>query len=142
GLQRIQASGGTPSPLTTLDASRGETGHIWPIVIPGSRIVVFLSRTVASESNRIETLDVESGKRTVVAEADALVGYSEPWLAFLRGGVLLAQRFSPADRKLTGEPRRLLDGVDFNEGWGAARASIAGDTLAWIPALISQMRGV
>src|SRR5262249_19479376 len=35
GLFRVSASGGAPLPVTTLDASSGESSHSWPQVLPG-----------------------------------------------------------------------------------------------------------
>jgi len=34
GLSRVSAAGGTPGPVTTLDASRGETSHRYPELLP------------------------------------------------------------------------------------------------------------
>jgi serine/threonine-protein kinase len=40
-LVRVPALGGTPTPLTTLDASRGENFHRWPQALPGGRFLYF-----------------------------------------------------------------------------------------------------
>src|ERR1039457_5167948 len=42
GLFQVAASGGKPSSLTTLDASRGELFHYWPQVLPGGRVLYFV----------------------------------------------------------------------------------------------------
>ena len=42
GLSRVHATtGGEPEPITTIDTARGETGHLWPDVLPGGRGVLF-----------------------------------------------------------------------------------------------------
>jgi len=44
-LTKISAAGGTPQPLTTLDAQTGELTHRWPQVLPGGNAVLFTSST-------------------------------------------------------------------------------------------------
>src|SRR3989442_366151 len=36
-LYRVSAAGGEPTPVTTFDKSRGETGHRWPYFLPDGR---------------------------------------------------------------------------------------------------------
>lgn len=43
GLMRVASSGGRPERLTTIDRGRGETGHLWPSVLPGASSVVYMS---------------------------------------------------------------------------------------------------
>src|SRR5262249_24987505 len=129
GLERVDAAGGTPKPITTIDKSRGETGHLSPMFLPHSRHLLFASRAIAGEPNRIETVSVDGGPRNVVVEADGLVGYSDPWLLFVKGGVLFAQRFDPAAGTVSGDRRRLSDDAYYDENISSGRASVAGDTL-------------
>ena len=133
GLKLVDAAGGSPRPLTRIDEARGESGHVWPVFLPGGKKVLFLSRTTASVSNRIEIATVASGERQVVTEADALVGYSAPWLLFVRAGELYGQRFDPGSEKVSGERVKIAPDVDFNESWATASASVASDVLAWHP---------
>jgi len=39
GLFRVSASVGTPTPLTRVDISHGETAHRWPQILPGGRFL-------------------------------------------------------------------------------------------------------
>ena len=133
GLRRVDAAGGASQPVTTLDASRHETGHVWPMFLPDGRHLLFVSRTIAVESNRIEMVDLAGGPRKVVVEADALVGYSAPWLVFAKGGVIVAQRFDPGSGTVSGERQRLTDDAFYDENIASAWASAGGDTLAWLP---------
>lgn len=43
-LYRVSASGGTPSPVTTLDASSGDSQHIYPFFLPDSRHFLYFVR--------------------------------------------------------------------------------------------------
>jgi len=42
GLRRVSASGGTPSPFTTLDVSRNEAAHNWPQALPKARLLYWV----------------------------------------------------------------------------------------------------
>ena len=44
GLQRIPASGGTPSPVTQLNKEAGETAHYYPQFLPGGKQFLYLVR--------------------------------------------------------------------------------------------------
>jgi hypothetical protein len=52
GLFQVPASGGTPSRLTTFDASRGEYGHRWPQVLRGGHFL-FLVQSDKPENEGI-----------------------------------------------------------------------------------------
>ena len=132
GLQKVAAAGGRAEPATVLDAARKESGHAWPLFLPGGRQFLFLSRTTAGERNRIEMASIDGGPRTVITEADALVGYSPPSLLFVRDGTLLAQAFGPGARRLEGEPRVVARGLYYRESWMTAGAHASGDTLSYI----------
>ena len=41
GISRVDAGGGTPVPVTTVNAARGESGHFAPIFLPDGRHYVF-----------------------------------------------------------------------------------------------------
>jgi serine/threonine protein kinase/Tol biopolymer transport system component len=132
GLSRVNAATGTVSPLTTLDASRHETAHAWPLFLPDGKHVLFTSRTTPAASNRIEAVSIDDRQRRVVTEADALAGYASPWLLFVRKGVLYAQAFDVDQMRLSGEPRAVVRTVSFRERWVTAGASVSGDRLAFV----------
>jgi Tol biopolymer transport system component len=132
GLSRVDAASGTVGPLTVLDAARHETAHAWPLFLPDGRHVLFTSRTTPVASNRIEMASLDDGRRQVVTEADALAGYADPWLLFVRKGVLYAQAFDVERGRLSGEPRPVVRTVSFREPWVTAGASVSGDRLAFV----------
>jgi predicted Ser/Thr protein kinase len=53
GLRLVSASGGTPSALTTLDASRSEAAHLWPQVLPKARFLLWVLRADAKTTSQI-----------------------------------------------------------------------------------------
>jgi len=133
GLTRVGASGGSTEAATALDASRGETAHVWPVMLPDGKRFVFVSHTSASESNRIEMASLAGGGRQPILEADALAGYAPPWLLFVRGGALLAQRFDPDRAAVNGNARLVAQGLHLNRGLISAGTAAAGDAAAYVP---------
>ena len=100
-LQRISAGGGSPSPVTRLDASRGAVSHIRPQFLPDGRHVLYTSVGASTEA-RIVSLDDPS--RDVGLGVDGAAIYSAGHLVFYRRGRLLARPFDVASRATTGEP--------------------------------------
>ena len=60
-LMRVPASGGTPAPLTALDASRKEIGHYLPTFLPDGRRFLYLrvSPTTDESGIYVGTVDVK-----------------------------------------------------------------------------------
>ena len=120
GLSIVPASGGTPQPLTKLDASRNEKSHRFPVFLPGGKKILFLSQTAEggarNDQSGIEVLDLASGKRTRLITANASPLYSAAgYVLFWRDGTLLAQRFDPDRLALEGEPAPIAGPVSYNQ---------------------------
>ncbi|MBL8291166.1 MAG: PD40 domain-containing protein [Bryobacterales bacterium] len=110
GLRRVPASGGTPEALTTLDASRGETLHLHPQLLPGGRI---LFQVLANpEHAGIHAMSLANPRERVRLLATSGPGmYAGGHLFWLRGRTLLAQRFDPETFTLSGERAAIADPV-------------------------------
>jgi eukaryotic-like serine/threonine-protein kinase len=121
GMFRVPAAGGTPSPLTALDASRDETAHRWPQVLPDGRFLFEI------QSAKLENIGVYATSLAKPAErvklgipSTALYapgGNGKNYLLWLRGGVLVAQELDVNGVKLLGDPHPLADpvsGAGFN----------------------------
>jgi eukaryotic-like serine/threonine-protein kinase len=136
-LMRVSADGGTASPITTLDASRGEIGDDDPHFLPDGRHFLFERASTMPEYNGtyIGSLDAKPGeqdsKRLLAAHgvtyapsaSDPDVGY----LLFLRDGALMAQPFDARRLELTGEP------VAMSE-----RASVSGFSVSGTGVLVDR----
>ncbi|MGA9883919.1 MAG: protein kinase, partial [Candidatus Acidiferrales bacterium] len=115
GLMRVSANGGTASPLTTIDSSRGEFHHVFPIFLPDGRHFIYFRGSTNTENMGIYlgSLDIPPGKqnlRRLVATsfgAEYVPSSSDPnmgQLLFLTSdGTLMAQPFDARRLKLTGE---------------------------------------
>jgi eukaryotic-like serine/threonine-protein kinase len=116
GLFRVSASGGTPSPVTMPDISRGESTYRWPQRLPKGRLL-FLSQGDKAENTGVFLTSLAKPNehlpilRTSVNALYAPGGDGRNYLLWLRGGTLLAQEFDADAGRLTGDPRVVADPV-------------------------------
>ena len=120
GLSIVPASGGAPATLTTLDESRNEKSHRFPVFLPGGKSILFLAQTAEGgakhDESAIEALELSSGKRTrlIPVNSSALFDPSGNVL-FWRDGTLFAQRFDPRSLKTAGDPVPIASPVSFTQ---------------------------
>jgi eukaryotic-like serine/threonine-protein kinase len=136
GLQRVSSAGGTPEVLTRPDRERGESDHVWPHYLPGSKAVLFtiMSTSRDTDTSQIAALDLQSG------ETKILVAGSQPHytlsghLVYVSRGMLMAVRFD-ADRLEVRGPSIAVTPELVTLGSGTAEFDIARDgTLVYVPA--------
>src|SRR5262249_16295331 len=121
GLFRVPAAGGTPSPLTTLDASIQEYTHGLPVALPGNRFLYSaLSRNQENSAVYVSTVANSRERRRLVSTSqNALVangGDGKSYLIWRSGQDLIAQRIDAHTLILNGEPRPLLEQVPVRNG--------------------------
>ena len=107
-LYRVPAEGGAPVPVTALDASRQEAGHLWPRFLPDGRHFLYLAVSARPEQSAIYAGSLDSKERKLVVKADASFAYVPPgdghlgYLLFLRESTLVAQAFDARRLELQG----------------------------------------
>jgi serine/threonine protein kinase len=143
-VYQVSSSGGTPTPVTSLDRARAETNHGWPHFLPDGRRFLFLARSNDPEHDGvIHAGSLDSPDRTYLVKTDSHAIYvPQGYLLFMRVNTLLAQRFDPQTLRLSGEPVAIAEQVERTPGSfrGAfsvsstgvlAYRSIAETQLAW-----------
>jgi serine/threonine protein kinase/Tol biopolymer transport system component len=69
GLMQVPESGGTPTPLTKVDASGGETRHLVPQMLPGGRLL-YLAQNTKTENGAIYVAPLsDPSKRVLVTRS-------------------------------------------------------------------------
>ncbi len=140
GLWQVADGGGTPSPLTSLEASQ-DVGHGSPGLLPDGRHFVYLRITGRSEDTGVYlgSLDApaERPSTRLVAtvnppvfapSADPRIGY----ILYLREGTLMAQRFDAERFAIEGDPVPLVEELTPTPGPPGPRPfSAAGGVLAY-----------
>jgi Tol biopolymer transport system component len=131
-LMRVSASGGAPQPATALDASRQEVLHCWPAFLPDGDHFLYFARGVDPAKSAIWIGSLASRERALLTPADAGPVYVDPgYLLFGREGALLAQRFDPSSRKLSGDPVPLARKVAIDPSNNDLAASAGADMLVY-----------
>ena len=134
-LFRIPDSGGTPTPVTTLDSKRGETTHRHPSFLPDGRHFLFLSGTPfapkENSPNAIEvgSLDSPETKRLLQTHASAI--YAAGHILFLRQNTLMAQPFDTKRLEFTGDAFPIADPVLEDTGMRDVVSASADGNLAY-----------
>jgi len=137
-LHRVPAAGGTPEPITTLNAERKENSHRWPHFLPDGRHFLFTARSDVKENNLIYLGSVDSKdiKALVAAQSNA-VYVSSGYLVYARDATLMAQRFDVATLSPVGEATPVAASVGHNTASSSAAfgAAADGSVLAYRPAI-------
>jgi Tol biopolymer transport system component len=119
-IQRVSASGGAPTPVSTLDVARRETAHRFPSFLPDGKRFLFtiLSRDgnvqgiyVASLETPKESLRVVPGPSKGVYAAPQ--GRHPGYLLWMRGQTLVAQPFD-GKMRVESDPIPLAEDVAEN----------------------------
>jgi eukaryotic-like serine/threonine-protein kinase len=104
-LMQVPASGGTPTPATTLDKAAAETAHRFPQFLPDGKhfLYVALPGKDSNSATRVGSLDAAPGP--VILSAAGRATYAAPgYLLFNQNGSILAQPFDAGSLKLSGTP--------------------------------------
>jgi Tol biopolymer transport system component len=137
GLMAVSAQGGTPVPLTQLNAMDDELGHGWPHALPDGSIVFTVSQR--GRDPHVEVLSPK-GARTrlrvpIVGQAQ-FVGTGHLVYSFL--GNLMVVRFDLDKHEIEGVPAAIAKGVQTSTGFGVlGRSGFAVSrtgTLVWLRA--------
>jgi eukaryotic-like serine/threonine-protein kinase len=126
GLVQVSSAGGSPTPLTTLDASKGEQSHRFPHFLPDGRHFLFLTLTKSSEDSGVYVGDLESKSIVRVISADSEAWYGAGHLVFGRKNTLFAQPFDPVRASLGGgEPTPIAEQISDAPNTGGLSYSLS-----------------
>jgi hypothetical protein len=108
-LVSVSADGGTPAPVSTIDAARGERGHWWPEPLPGGRHVLFTIWYAASGLNesQVAVLDLQDGTHRALFPG-AMPRYTAGRVLYYHAGGYHLAPFDAASASTTGDSRRVL----------------------------------
>jgi Tol biopolymer transport system component len=112
-ILQVAATGGTPSPVTTIDQKRGEVGHRFPALLPDGDH--FLYAALPGKEGKFDIFagaltDATHQTRVFIGTMDATPVYADPgYLLYARQGVLAAVPFDASALKITGDPILLED---------------------------------
>lgn len=135
GLLKVSASGGTPQVVTTVDASKGETGHRWPVLLPGGNALLFaVLRAGGPDDAQIVVQRLDTGERKVLVDGGTYPSYVPTGhVVYVRAGAMMAVPFDPGRLEVTGPPLAVADDIR-QSGNGAAQFSLSNQgSLVYVP---------
>jgi Tol biopolymer transport system component len=125
GLSTVSATGGTPTPITTLGTEVG-TDRV-PFFLPDGKHALFVRSSLQfTAPGTVSILDISSKKIEKLFDSDSEAQYAEPgYILFSRDGNLLAQSFNASSMKLSGEPIVVAQHIAFNAVRRAAQFAVS-----------------
>ena len=140
GLVIVDADGGVPVPLTTLDEEL-HTSHRWPFVIPGTTRYLFIavsSRAGEAVNSAIYLADLASERPPQKLQPSDFGGaFAAGHLLFVRDGALLARALDPATGLFTGQTSLIARDVVPDRGTWHGQFSVS-DTGVLVYAAMSE----
>jgi hypothetical protein len=143
GLQRVSATGGASTVLTTPDRARGEQNHWWPEFIPGTQAVLFtiMSGTGGQENAQIAVLDLRTNTQTVLVRGGHHGHYvPSGHLVYGTGGTLRAVAFDKTRLTVTGPVVPVADNVLTTTAAALDAVVAANGTLVYVPGGLAAQR--
>jgi serine/threonine protein kinase/Tol biopolymer transport system component len=134
GLWRIYASGEGLEQLTILDPNQGESGHLWPQILPDGKAVLFTNLCTGGPD--IDVYSLETGQYHKLFKGGACARYVPTGhIVYARKNTLYAVRFDVERLKVVGSAVPIILDVTTSEGVSySAQFTISQDgTLAYIP---------
>jgi DNA-binding winged helix-turn-helix (wHTH) protein len=135
GIFRAPPDGGPLQRVTTLNTEKGESRHLLPQFIPGSKRFLFIAGSAKPGESTLYAASLDSDSRTAIMQTDSNVVLVSGYLLFVRQGALFAQPFDAERLRLMGGPERIAQGIPSNATMSAsvqlAEFTAAGRTLAY-----------
>jgi serine/threonine protein kinase len=126
GLFAVAAAGGTPTPITRVDAATGEASHRWPQFLPDDRHFLYFVQNTSPQGHGIYIGDLEQSPPRRLRAAPASAVFAAPGhLLFVMDGALLASPFDWKAGRLEGEPIQLISPVATSSSFYGAFSSSA-----------------
>ena len=122
----VHATGRTAVPATTLDAEKGERGHLYPIFLPDGERFLYYALGNDAGSSAIYAQALGSTDRQLVIPGGSRFGIiSAGYLIYARDGALVAHPFEPDTPRVSGDPIPTRERVDQYLETGNATFSIS-----------------
>jgi serine/threonine protein kinase len=112
-LLRVSAAGGTPVPVTKLDAAQ-HTSHRWPFFLPDGKHFLYLAihhDPTRAANNALYYASLDGRENRVLFGSQSNAVYGSGFVLFARNDQLMVQTFDPASGTLGGEAQNLANGV-------------------------------
>jgi eukaryotic-like serine/threonine-protein kinase len=125
-LKRVSDTGGASSSVTTLDTSRHERLHAWPVFLADGRRFLYLARSSDREQTGIYQGSLDSSRTQRLFASDANVAVAGSQLFSLNNHSLIAQAYDPTGAQLVGTPTTVAERIALDSPLRSGGAFAAG----------------
>jgi hypothetical protein len=131
-VQRVNAAGGKPVPVTVIDASRQEGSHRNPFALPDGRHFLYSVFGAKQDQNGIYLGSLDGKTKKLLVNLRTSAVYAPPgYLLFVDGSTLLGQRFNVERLELEGERLLVAEHVGLNTAYMGAVSTSRTGTIAY-----------
>jgi len=138
-LFRVPSSGGTPVPVTKLDASLHVTAHRYPKFLPDGRHFVYMTMNPSAPpgdpANAIHVGSLDGKLDKALVQTVSNVSYADGNLFYIRDGALLAQKIDLSRWEMKGDPATMGERVSGSNWFGYSLFTVSEGTLVYLPGL-------
>ena len=140
GIFRVSASGGAPTPVTTLEGV-AYSSHRWPTFLPDGKHFLYIAvkhnaPTSPDTGVFLASLDGKENRLLFHTLSNAI--YASGRLLFQRDNSLVAQPFDASSGKFTGDPQPVSGNVYYDSGlWRTSVSASSDGTLVFASGLTS-----
>ncbi|MFT5464074.1 MAG: Tol biopolymer transport system component/tRNA A-37 threonylcarbamoyl transferase component Bud32 [Planctomycetota bacterium] len=131
GLFRVPESGGALEAVTELDPASEVRTHRYPFVLPGSEVVLYTQddkRTSEYHDDAsIVARSMVTGEERVIVEGAGQARYAAGQVVFVRAAELYSQAFDPETLSVSGTPRKIITGVEYDTTNGLGHFDLSKD---------------
>jgi WD40 repeat protein len=125
-IHRVSRSGGTATPVTVLDQTRGETGHTFPSFLPDGRRFFYYVVSVGRDTRALRAASIDSKNVTLILPKVTRAEFVAPgFLVYSQANDLVAQPFNADELQVQGDPIRLAEQVRANPDRGGSPFSVS-----------------
>lgn len=138
-IHAIPARGGTPRPVTVLEAAHGDVLHRNAVFLPGGRTFLYVAvsaragETTGARAVYAASIDGSVAPRLVM-NGGSVAAYAQERLIYLRDSRLVAQPFDPERLELSGDALPLTEHVELTGPASTAFSVADSGLLAYQPA--------
>src|SRR3984957_11726177 len=125
GISKVLATGGVPTPITTVD-NITYSSHRWPWFLPDGKHFLYIAvnhNQPASPDTGFFIASVDGKENRLLFHNLSNAIYASGNLLFQRENSLIAQAFDPSSEKFTGQPETLSENVQYDAGLWRANLS-------------------
>jgi serine/threonine protein kinase/Tol biopolymer transport system component len=127
-IQRVDAAGGKPTPVTFIDTANQEASHRNPHMLPDGQHFLYSVFGGQPDQNGVYLGSLDGKTKKILVNLRTNAVYAPPgYLLFVDGNALLGQRFDPRRLEPEGQPFVVAEDVGRNTAFmGAVSASRTG----------------